>query len=98
MGVATDASGELVFTADPTNDAVDMFQVDSNGDLTHLYASSITDPIAVTTDYGGRFVYVVTATGMLHTLRIDRDADMLTAVGPAVFAGPVTDPGTIVTS
>lgn len=96
-GVATDASGELVFTTNFANDEVNMFQVGGNGGLTPLSSTGITKPIAVTTDYSGKFVYVTTAAGQLQTLSVDRDTDTMTLIDTDVI-GAASAPGTIVTS
>lgn len=98
VGVAAHTSGDLVFTADRDGNAVNMFLVEWDGDLIPLSTlGSITQPIALTTDYSGQFVYVVTSAGQLHTLRIDRDTDTLTVIDTEV-TGAAIAPGTIVTS
>ena len=57
-----------------------------------------TNPIAVTTDYGGQFVLVTTGNGELLTFRIDRDNRNLILVDTETGVGTIAEPGTIVTS
>jgi hypothetical protein len=60
---------------------VSMFRVQSNGAVTYLapYVAG-TNPIAVATDYSGKYVCVVTAGGDVLTFAIDRNAATLTPV------------------
>lgn len=88
-GVAFDPLGEFAFTADgATNNTVSMFRVQSSGAVTYLapYAAG-TNPIAVATDYSGKYVCVVTAGGEVLTFAIDRNAATLVPVDTDTMPG-----------
>lgn len=88
-GVAFDPLGAFAFTANgATNNTVSMFRVQPNGGVTFLNAFAAgTNPIAVSTDYSGKFVCVVTASGEVRTFAIDRDAPTLTPVDTDTMPG-----------
>lgn len=88
-GVAFDPLGGFAFTADgATNNTVSMFRVQSNGAVTYVNSFAAgTNPIAVGTDYSGKFVCVVTAGGEVRTFAIDRDTPSLTPIDTDTMPG-----------
>ncbi len=94
-GVAFDPLGNLAFTADGANgNTVSVFRVNSNGSFS--YRSSVvagTNPIAVATDYSGKFACVVTAAGEVLSFAINRDTQTLTQIDVESVTGISTSGG-----
>lgn len=99
-GIALDPQGRFAFTADSSGNSVTMFSINTvNGQLTTLGSVSAgTNPLAITTDYSGNFVRVVTGNGELLTFRVNRNSPSLTLVDTDTGVGAIAEPGTIVTS
>jgi DNA-binding beta-propeller fold protein YncE len=90
-GVAFDPRGGFAFTADGGNNTVSVFRLNSSGALAS-YRPPVpagVDPIAVSVDYSGKFVVVVTSGGGVLSYAIDRDAQTLIPVD-AESVDPVT--------
>ena len=99
-GVAIDPAGGLLYTADTTSNNVSVFRIQANGTLSYRASFPVgTNPIAIATDYSGKFLGVGTGNGELLTYAIDRSSSNgnLTFVD-AETIGAVSEPGTVTTS
>jgi hypothetical protein len=70
-----------------------VFRVNSDG--TFSYRNSVAagaNPVAVATDYSGKFVCVVTGAGEMRSFAIDRDGQTLTPIDTEAVTG-ISTPG-----
>ncbi len=103
-GVATEATGRYLFTANSGSGTVSVFSIDgASGTLTAVTGSPFTvggDPSALTADVSGTFLYVTdtsTDPGTVEAFTIAGTTGALTAVSGSPFAAGV-DPDGVATT